>query len=64
MGPVDIFCANTAVNTDIDTAIQCPVTRTCSHEAMLLKQENCLGKSVKKQFNNFDQKYNCVLDTF
>ena len=59
MGPVDICCVNTAVKTDINTAIQCPVTRTCSHEAMLLKPETCFGKSVKMQFNNLEQKYNC-----
>ena len=60
MGPVDIFCVNTALKTDINTRIQSPVTRTCFHEAMVVKHENCFGKSAEMQFDNFGRKYNCV----
>ena len=59
MGPVDILCVNTATKTDINTVIQCPITGTCSHEAIVKERENDKLKSVKIDFNNLDQKYSC-----
>lgn len=61
MGPVDILCVNTARKSDVNTVIQCPITCTCSHEAIVKEYENDELKSVKIDFNNFDQKYNCEL---
>ena len=60
MGPVDILCVNTAVKTDTNAVIQCHVTPTCSHVAIVKEPENVELRSVKIDFNNLDQKYSCV----
>ena len=61
MAVVDILCMNTAVKSDTNTAIQCLITPTCSHEVMVKEYENVEPKSVKIEFNNLDQKCNCEL---
>ena len=62
MAVVDILCMNTAVKSDTNTVIQCRKTPTCSHEVMVKEDQNVYLKSVKIEFNNLDQKYNCGLE--
>ena len=55
----DILCVHAAEETDANIVIQCIITPTCFHEAMLSENENVQLKSVKIDFNNLDQKYSC-----